>query len=465
MSISDITSSELLLGNLADHQVIRIDGSAQWMREMTDQVKQFQPDYVEFEGSVELNSIQEKLAFYLSVENDASFIQQALKRRLEENRKLIVIVNADTVETEGLTYLLGLPSICNETGSVVTVILLSTSSLVSALKSSTNLAGKLDGYYQEEKENVVAVGGTKSAALIIPVILLITIAGGYLFYSSSAPETESSVATRTGIPAKELMPEPDEREKPSIPPSIVSEKALAEPEKLTTKVNEKTVPDNINRTLMNDLAQTVEQAKEKRDGRTKNLVADVEKNKESESQERSEMTAKQTRISEEEKVRHDRNGHSDSLKVVNVREGEKVVDNVVVRDEGTTVIYPSVTHLNNEAEVRKVIKRWSQSWEEQNWEGYINSYLQNTTLYGVKTSLEEWREFRKKRLLSPAWIKLELGTPSYTRLNTHWYRVEFYQRFEKPGYADETTKRLELTLTSSGWKIASEAANGTIRLK
>ena len=125
----------------------------------------------------------------------------------------------------------------------------------------------------------------------------------------------------------------------------------------------------------------------------------------------------------------------------------------------------SVASLNNEAEVRKVVDRWGKAWEAQDWESYIGSYVQHTNLYGVKMSIEEWRAFRKKRLLTPEWIKLELGKPKYTRLNTHWYRVEFYQRFEKPGYADETTKRLELTLTSYGWKIASEAADGTIVLK
>jgi hypothetical protein len=125
----------------------------------------------------------------------------------------------------------------------------------------------------------------------------------------------------------------------------------------------------------------------------------------------------------------------------------------------------SVAGINNEKAVRAVVNGWSSAWAAQDWDAYINSYLQHTQLYGVKMSVEEWRAFRKKRLLTPAWIKLKLGEAKYTRLNSHWYRVEFYQRFEKPGYADETTKILELTLTSSGWKIASEATDGTVVLK
>jgi hypothetical protein len=124
----------------------------------------------------------------------------------------------------------------------------------------------------------------------------------------------------------------------------------------------------------------------------------------------------------------------------------------------------SVAHLNNAASVQQLITDWQDAWRKQDWPRYINAYIDERP-HGVKMSLEEWRAFRKQRLLSPPWIKLEFGDVRLTRLNSHWFRAEFYQRFEKPNYADETTKRLELMLTASGWKIASENPIGTVVLK
>ena len=63
MGDSSLSSSELLLSNLSDHQVIRIEGSVQWMGSLTDQVKQVQPYTFEIKGSLALEVLQNNLVY------------------------------------------------------------------------------------------------------------------------------------------------------------------------------------------------------------------------------------------------------------------------------------------------------------------------------------------------------------------------------------------------------------------
>ncbi|WP_415890510.1 hypothetical protein ACMXYV_04140 [Neptuniibacter sp. SY11_33] len=479
MSDSSLSSSELLLSNLSDHQVIRIEGSVQWMEYLTDQVKQAQPDTFEVSGSLALDLLQNNLAEFLQVEAGASFIQQELKRWLLQGRRLHIIVNSDDVSTEALTYLLGLPSICDETGPAVTIILLSTPEIVSALKSSSLLASKLDGYYQEEVDSSsVSAGGNKPLIAIGALAVVCLSAGGWYWADSQKDSTTPVLVAKSTEDLSSQSEEAGGAEKQlDTKPVILEEKAelvaelnanKVEPEPAVVKSPEPAVIDKkLNPELVASLTATVEKAKQKRDKTSESSIEQVQK----------------ARVQEPTKVVES----VTAVDVVKVAAAEP--KKVTLPESAVTAVQPKigsslpssetqvqaepVTEFvvkpgpkeNNEKAVREVFTTWHTAWEQQNWDDYINSYLQNTTLYGVKMSLEEWREFRKNRLLSPQWIKLEIKSPQYTRLNSHWYRVEFYQRFEKPGYADETTKRLELTLTSAGWKIASEAANGTVVLK
>jgi len=495
LSDSSLSSSELLLSNLSDHQVIRIEGSVQWMEYLTDQVKQAQPDTFEVNGSLALDLLQSNLAEFLQVEAGASFIQQELKRWLQQGRRLHIIVNSDDVCTEALTYLLGLPSICDETGPAVTIILLSTPEIVSALKSSSLLASKLDGYYQEEVDsNPVASGGNKPLMAVGALaVVCLSATGWYWFDAQKDSSAPAELANGTGDLSpkvdKEAIARSSQSEEAAItknqpdtqttkPVALEEEAELAaelganKVEAATTivKSSEPVVVDKkLNPELVASLTATVEKARQKRETTSLSTIEQAKK------------TKAQPPAMVVESVK--------AVDVVKVAATES--KNVTLPQSAVTAIQPKVDSSlssseaqvqapaepvtefavkpgpkeNNEKAVREVFTTWRTAWEQQNWDDYINSYLQNTTLYGVKMSLEEWREFRKDRLLSPQWIKLEIKSPKYTRLNSHWYRVEFYQRFEKPGYADETNKRLELTLTSAGWKIASEAANGTVVLK
>lgn len=464
MTDSGLSSSDLLLSNLDDHQVIRIDGRKVWMEGLIEQVKQYHPEYLECNGVLDLQGLQLELSNYLSVESGASFIQQQLKSRLNDDRKLLLIINVESIDTPALTYLLGLPSICNEEGSAVTVLLVSNPELVSMLKSTPSLAAKLDGYYQEEQEVSGALAFAPSKVVLVSVVLLSC--GGFAGWHLLQTEDNATSATIDAqqektefVSVDSTQPKPVVNDfaainKPETKTKTSSDKAeVASSEVASAEVvsaddassrlvadKKKMVPtpiaDTPNPKLLAELSTVVNNAKLKR----------------------GERPALSTENREAESVKR-----KPALNIVSAEVVSDTSSNLKVVPQQK--VEGSVAHLNNEGEVRKVVQNWGKAWQAQDWNAYVGSYLQKTTLYGVTMSLEEWRAFRKKRLLTPKWIKLEMGNPKYTRLNSHWYRAEFYQRFEKPGYADETTKRLELTLTSTGWKIASEAADGTVVLK
>lgn len=481
MSDASFTSADLLLTNLVDHQVIRIEGSGRWMKGVVDSILSSQDHCIVLDGELSLVMVQSRLADYLKVENGASFIQQELKSRLARGVRLHIIIDSSDVEESALVYLLGLPSICDEQGTAATIILVSTSELVKVLKSSVVLAAKLDGYYQEEKDVTVSTKkSTKSVALGVAAICVV--AGSWLYLQQDEVKSgEASKLANTSIviPDSKLVSEPQAQDSVEKTAELVNDKKPepesksdklavgAKPVELeikeraaqtvasddSPKVQQPETEKVVNKELLADLTATVAKAKSKLDKETPStekpqkqplIVASVE--------DKSELKGKRSTTRESIPAEVNLNAAS--------KGSSTDLESELKRPEPAPVFV-----ANNEAEVRKVIKQWEDAWAAQDWEGYINSYLQNTKPYGVKMPLDEWRAFRKKRLLTPAWIKLEIGEPKLTRLNTHWYRAEFYQRFEKPGYADETTKRLELTLTSSGWRIASEATDGTVVLK
>lgn len=477
MTSSGLSSTDMLISNLDDHQVIRIEGSQSWMKQLVEQVKQHQPDFIECRGVLDLQSIQLELSEYLGVEPGASFIQQAFKHRLEADKKLLVIINTTSIDVQALTYLLGLPSICNEQGSAVTVLLLSSPDLVSTLKATPSLAAKLDGYYQEERETVTPTPfKLNSMALLMAGVVGIGCAGWYLS-SMSIDHSDPLVNKAPNIvqPSPVLIDDSSSGSGEGVAPSsqTAESKSVQPIEENAVKLiaDDRSVDGEVTSVESIDPSSKALQRVElpKKGITNPALLAELTA---------AVTTAKQKKAGVMPGVNQKK---SIDLSIAKANAVQKTVENAArrpVRVVSTTAgpalqakdaiskprIGVSPARLNNEAEVQKVVEAWGKAWESQDWDAYIGSYLENTTLYGVKMSLEEWRAFRKKRLLSPQWIKLELGKPKYTRLNSHWYRAEFYQRFEKPGYADETTKRLELTLTSNGWRIASEAADGTIVL-
>lgn len=647
MSDSSLSSADMLICNLPDHQVIRIEGRPAWMNRISERLVDTYPDSLVLDQAVTLASAQTALAELLNVINDASFIQQALKAWLEQDRTLLLVINPNTVESNALTYLLGLPSICNEHRSAVTIVLVSTPALLTELKANNALASKLDGYYQEEADEDAVVeskGMLKFVAAAAGVACLC--AGAWYLYQTSeqptpitdalitdgaATENTATDSVTTGNSATESAAnEPqfavDNTEAASTPTqpitedeeSFVSEQSTETDAKQLVQ-SEESVKTDFDQQLLADLSATIDQVRSAQaasaEKKQQTAIADRQAEKAelaeryqaaAETEEQSllqqaqsfvadlvnpepveDRTAEKTELAERfaaeqaaaieaekkkaaiaaakqkaaqeaaqrkaelaqqlaaEKAAEKAAAIEEAKKKAAIAEARKQAQKqaeeavkqraaaaakaaekqrlqaaiaaakpsgpalevaqaktvaepisddreqqrqALVAGIDAGALEPKIVPktapkpasefkpqakpkavkrkpVDHEKAVRKVFDTWRTAWAGQDWDAYIGSYLQNTIPYGVKMSLQEWRAFRKERLLKPEWIKLTLGEPILTRLDSHWYRIEFYQRFEKPGYADETTKRLELTLTSDGWRIASEAANGTIVLK
>ncbi len=512
MNDTGVTSSDMLLNNLVDHQVIRIEGSQGWMKQVSDRIIVSHEDCLVLNGELILSTVQERLSAYLNVENDASFIQQELKGWLVKGKRLLIIVDSHSVGANALTYLMGLPSICDENGTAVSIILVTSPELIKALKSSPALAAKLDGYYQEDKEtNPVAVGQSYKALTSAAVVVCLGI-GGYFLYSSTTDksqpaEQDALVDNSSVVSLDETTQQPSSSVVDNEPATSMNDDAATKVDvphesdkvviklvdsngdgeadsikKSVVKLVKEKAASTTDRQLLTEFSTAIESAKAELVPSTENVrgdapssnvgktgVAAVHHIQKSEPVTGSAQTKEKTAEPKDEPGPVIDNPQEPVVKlVVDIPETTETNNHIaavvsVAPKKYTTA--KAIAAINNEAAVSQVVEQWGKAWGSQDWNGYINSYLQNTKLYGVKMSLEEWRAFRKKRLMTPEWIKLELGDVKYTRLNSHWYRAEFYQRFEKPGYADETTKRLELTLTSNGWKIASEAAEGTVVLK
>lgn len=464
-----MNASELLLQNIDQHQVVRIDGPRVWVNKLLAQTQQHYPDHFQCEGKLEFLSLQAALADYLSVEQSASLILQALKKRLLVGKKLLITIDCESVDVQALTYLLSLPSVCDEQGAAVVVLLVSTPELVSILKVNPSLAAKLDGFYQDGFNANSSSAFFAKTILWIGFIALVGL-GLWTWYSGFMGEaSEDKVsATIDEVVKDSMVPLTVELlDDEEVTNNEVLEQ-VSEPITPPVKLNGEAVPlESIRATQNIDHAGSAAQNQIMLNPvLVADLTAVVEEAKGELWSDKSELTRRFIAVNDagfSPSYTGNIDGR-DVLKVISTTPGN-VLNHSLLEDETSEKQVSPVAAMNNEDEVRKVFEVWHQAWQSQNWDVYIGSYIQDASLYGVDMPVEEWRQFRKERLLSPEWIKLELGTPTFSRLNTHWYRIEFYQRFEKPGYADETTKRLELQLTAEGWKIASEAAEGTVVLK
>ncbi|MFT6351944.1 MAG: hypothetical protein ACJAZ4_001500 [Neptuniibacter pectenicola] len=484
-----MNASELLLQNIDEHQVVRVDGGPAWVAKLVEQVQHYYPEHLHCHGELELQGLQSALAEYLAVEPSASLILQALKTRLATGKKLLITVQCDSVDAQALTYLLGLPSICDEQGVAVIIVLVSTPQLVSVLKSHSALAAKLDGYYQEHFDSAVSVGfSVKQKVLAGLIVLGIGAATWYGIGDDFTAETPVATATDRAVSPENSVVEVSGDAAVDLPVVNKAVDAGLDVDETAEIIAEITEPAPVVKTqdrsplrvitpeeidadpaLVADLIAVVKQAKSGLNTDTETVeghsASVVNADKSYEMEEAASLAAASSARTSESVIAKQALVGRDILKVVSTTSGKPSSHPPLLESTSSEARANTVTALNNEEEVRKVFGRWHQAWQSQNWDLYIDSYIQNMAPYGVDLPVDEWRRFRKQRLLSPEWIKLTFGTPTFTRLNSHWYRVEFYQRFEKPGYADETTKRLELQLTAEGWRIASEAANGTVVLK
>ena len=103
--------------------------------------------------------------------------------------------------------------------------------------------------------------------------------------------------------------------------------------------------------------------------------------------------------------------------------------------------------------IAKVLQ-WAQAWSEKDFDGYRASYADG---YSAKfDSHRQWVDYRRKRILRPGDIKVEVSDFKVRKRGDDRASVDFTQAFSSPNYKDRVVKRLDFERYDSQWKIASE---------
>ncbi|RVU30777.1 hypothetical protein [Neptunomonas marina] len=92
------------------------------------------------------------------------------------------------------------------------------------------------------------------------------------------------------------------------------------------------------------------------------------------------------------------------------------------------------------AALTRLVTDWSRAWQQRDIEAYFGFYLPAYSAY-QHMSATQWRNWRTERLLSPEWIRIELGPLTFSKTEGG-YRAEFWQLYRSPNYQDNTHKAL-----------------------
>lgn len=506
MTGTEVSTTEMLLTNLNDHKVVRIEGSANWCQEMYQRINQLPNlSVVKLEGNLSFPETKMRVSAAIS---DGSV-------------STLVWLDPDGADVEIFSYLFTLARDVASPGKII--LLLKNSSHLDSLLSEVDPAlAYADGFYQEEVRRISNASNGQSSILPVAVLVVACTVGGVYWYQSNSDSQTAQYSKESSDVVGKVKPKTVYAwSKPaSTPPSESSaEQPSGEPLVSKKVVVEKTAPLNIKEENSSTMIQQERMLSEfsavlEKDNSKDSVTAGViEKD---EHREVASVTpekimpiaeaatnvikapapikpANVTKVTKTDDAvmldsspSYSEPATSDTKRLVeqasmqkeeavNARKASASIEEQSHRAEtipatGDPLITTytlkegrGVISKEEQVSVVKVVDRWARAWAAQDWDNYIDSYIAGKP-YGIKVSLAEWRAFRKDRLISPEWVQLKFGQPTMTVYDPHWVKVELYQRFEKPGYADETTKRLELKRTLDGWKIASEATDGTVVL-
>ena len=97
---------------------------------------------------------------------------------------------------------------------------------------------------------------------------------------------------------------------------------------------------------------------------------------------------------------------------------------------------------------------WAKAWSEKRFDAYIGYYSVDHKL--DLPSHEAWVAYRKKRILKPGYIKIEVSNFQIRAQSENRATIDFEQSFTSLNYSDRVIKRLRLDRINSKWKITDE---------
>ena len=97
---------------------------------------------------------------------------------------------------------------------------------------------------------------------------------------------------------------------------------------------------------------------------------------------------------------------------------------------------------------------WAKAWGEKDLDAYLGYYSSQHKL--DFPSHEAWIEYRKKRILRPGFIRIEVSNFQIRAQSSNSATIDFEQSFNSLAYSDRVIKRIRLNRIDSKWKISDE---------
>ena len=97
---------------------------------------------------------------------------------------------------------------------------------------------------------------------------------------------------------------------------------------------------------------------------------------------------------------------------------------------------------------------WAKAWSDKKFDAYIGYYSGDLKL--DFPSHQAWIAHRKKRILKPGYIKIEVSNFQIRAQSDNRATIDFEQSFNSLDYNDRVIKRIRLNRINSKWKITDE---------
>jgi hypothetical protein len=116
-----------------------------------------------------------------------------------------------------------------------------------------------------------------------------------------------------------------------------------------------------------------------------------------------------------------------------------------------------VTEITNSVkrELIETVDLWAATWSDQIAPQYIANYSKDFEVPD-RQSRRNWEELRKKRIMLPSYINLDIRYQRFELVNTDVVDVFFRQAYRSDSYSDLTDKVLRLRKEQKNWKILVE---------
>ena len=114
----------------------------------------------------------------------------------------------------------------------------------------------------------------------------------------------------------------------------------------------------------------------------------------------------------------------------------------------------NISNENSVDDINKFISNWKASWEQQNFESYINCYsLKFKNNNGQ--NFEQWKTYRKPRVTNKDKIEITLKNVKIKELN-NGFEVSFIQEYKSGDMNTITNKKLIIDTSDNELKIINE---------